>query len=179
MLITGDGYYTSQNRAQAQPPILTYFPNARFDAASSGFKEYTIVGVKVMYVPHIAITGAAGTMQKTYQSSYVADHTDITALNNNAITDSVVLGKSKPKSNTAVEKMTRYMKFGYYVDSQFSKRFLKTTGGANTTRMTWVGDEGETVPGIVLRGNAAFAIAEVLGEVQIRVYYKFQGKSLA
>lgn len=49
--------------------------------------------------------------------------------------------------------MSRYMKFGYYVDSQFSKRFLKTTGGATAgvNRVTWLGDENEDVPGILLR----------------------------
>lgn len=59
-----------------------------------------------------------------------------------AVTDQVVLGKSKPKSHMPEEKLQRYMKFGYYVDTQFSKKFLKTSGGAGPpTRQTWIGDE--------------------------------------
>lgn len=58
MLITGDGYYTSSAQALGAPMIFAYFPNARFDSAASGFKEYTIVGVKVTFVPHRVVTSA-------------------------------------------------------------------------------------------------------------------------
>lgn len=156
ILVTGDGFYSSEGRTGNQAPALNYFNNARFNSAASGFKEYTIVGVKVTFVPHRLVTASVGIMQFSYQSSIVSDHTDITSLNVVQITDQVALGKSKPKSYTPEEKLQRYMKFSYYVDSQFSKRYLKTTGGtaAGIDRQTWITDEEEEVPGILIVNQA-------------------------
>lgn len=121
--------------------VLGYYPDPRFDSAAAGFKEYTIVGVKVIFTPHRFVTTNAGAAQKAYQSSYVSDHTVITGLNIVGISDDVVLGQAKPKSHLPEEKLVRYLKFGYYAESQFAKRYLKTTGGGAATRQTWIGDE--------------------------------------
>lgn len=154
------------------------YPNNRFDSAAAGFKEYTVVGVKLIYVPHRIITGVVGSTQQAYQSSLVSDHTEVSALNISAITDQIILGKSKPKSHLPEERLTRYLKFSYYVDTQFSKKYLRTSGGSGgITRQRWLQDEEEDVPCIVARINAIGAGTQT-GDVQIRVYYKFQGKSL-
>lgn len=160
--------------------VLGYYHEPRFNACAAGFKEYTIVGVKVTYTPHrVVSTTAADAVQVAYQSSIITDHTTITALNINAINDQTVLGQSKPKSYMPEEKMVRYLRFGYYADTQFSKKYLRTTGGGTITRQTWVTDEQEEVPAIVIRTVSSLGQGAELGEVHIRVYYRFQGKSLA
>lgn len=181
LMISGDGAWSSSGQAIAQPLVLGYYSNDRFNSVSSGFKEYTIVGVKATFTPHRVVTAAVNSVQRAYQSSYVSDHTIISVLNINGITDQVVLGKSKPKSYLPEEKLVRYMKFGYYTDTQFSKKYIKTTGGtaAGITRQTWIEDEQEDVPAIVIRAESPGVNGLNIGEVHVRVYYRFQGKNLA
>lgn len=58
MMVTGDGAWSSSGQAVATPLVLGYFSDARFDSCAAGFKEYTIVGVKVTYTPHRVVTAA-------------------------------------------------------------------------------------------------------------------------
>lgn len=62
MLITGDGYWSTNGVAGNAPMALTYFPNNRFDNMASGFKEYTIVGVKVTFLPVRIVTAGVNTV---------------------------------------------------------------------------------------------------------------------
>jgi len=70
-----------------------------------------------------------------------------------ATTDGIVLGLEKPKIHMSNQAITRYLKFGYYADSQMHSPFIKTTDGTTANREMYVIDGDDVVPGIILRAN--------------------------
>lgn len=134
------------------------------------------------FVPMIPITASSGNYMLPVQSSFVSDVKTRVNATIGTVTDQLVLGLEKPKIHLPNIPITRYLKFGYYVDSQMGAGFLPTTGGTVTSREQYFTDAGDAVPGIILRANGFKGSGvgdQIIGEVMIRVYYQFQGKRIA